>query len=167
MKREKAWKSRTLLNEITMSDGFRLTFWIYEWNDDVALRLKHRYCVRIRKLNPNGFPLLTEQIGVRVDNWNAFLDIVNRLKPTIPKTLQRVLTVLEQVYKKGRTYDEAVEIAANKLKLHQKDIRHRCTIDLGLKTSQLRKLLNNKEKLTKLVIAKFPDYEDTIREALS
>jgi len=167
MKKEQAWKSRWLLKEITMPDGFKLTFWLYEWNDDVALRFKHRYCVRIRKLNPKGFPLLTEQIGIRADNWNEFLDSANKLKPAMPKTLQRVLTVLEQVYNRGKIYDEAVEIAANKFKLHQKDIRHRCTVDLGLKASHLRKLLNNKEKLTKLVIAKFPDYEDTIRETLS
>jgi len=80
MKKEKPWKNRKLLKEITMPDGFKLTFWLYEWNDDVALRLKHRYCVRIRKLNPEGRPLLTEQIGVRIDNWNTFLDTVNKLK---------------------------------------------------------------------------------------
>jgi len=84
-----------------------------------------------------------------------------------PRTLQCILMVLELVYKRGKTYDEAAEISAKRLKLLKGDIKHRCTIDLGLKASQLRKLLNNKEKLTKSIIAKFPDYEDTIREAIS
>jgi len=80
MKKIRPWKDRRLLKEVTMPDGFKLTFWLYEWNDDVALRLKHRYCVRIIKLNPEGRPLLTEQIGVRIDNWKTFLDTVNKLK---------------------------------------------------------------------------------------
>jgi len=80
MKKERPWKNRKLLNEVTMPDGFKLTFWLYEWNDDVASKLNHRFCVRIRKLNPEGRPLQYEQIGVRVDNWNTFIDIVNKLK---------------------------------------------------------------------------------------
>jgi hypothetical protein len=79
MKKIRPWKNRKLLGEVMMTDGFRLTFWLYEWNDDVAAKLKHRYCVRIRKLNPKGLPLLTEQIGVRVDNWKTFLGTVNKL----------------------------------------------------------------------------------------
>jgi len=79
MKKERAWKSRRLLNEITMSDGFKLTFWVYEWNDDVALKLGHRFCVRILKLKPDGHNLLTEQIGIRVDNWSTFVDAINKL----------------------------------------------------------------------------------------
>lgn len=80
MKKERPWKNRKLLKETSMPDGFKLTFWLYEWNDDVALRLKHRHCVGIIKLNPAGRPLLTEQIGVRIDDWKTFLDIVNKLK---------------------------------------------------------------------------------------
>lgn len=80
MKRERPWKNRKLLNEVIMSDGFKLTFWLYEWNDNVASKLGHQFCVRILKLKPDGHNLLTEQIGVRVDNWNTFLDTVNRLK---------------------------------------------------------------------------------------
>jgi len=80
MKKERPWKDRKLLGKATMSDGFKLTFWLYEWNDDIALRLDHRFCVRIRKLTPNDRPLLTEQIGIRVDNWNTFIDAVNKLK---------------------------------------------------------------------------------------
>jgi len=79
MKRKRAWKDRRLLKEIIMSDGFKLTFWLYNWNDDVALKLGHRSCVRILKLKPDGHVLLTEQIGVRVDNWHTFVDAVNKL----------------------------------------------------------------------------------------
>jgi hypothetical protein len=79
IKKKKAWKDRRLLKEAIMSDGFKLTFWLYEWNDDVALRLGHRFCVRIIKLKPDGHVLLTEQIGIRVDNWDAFIDAVNKL----------------------------------------------------------------------------------------
>lgn len=79
MKRKRPWKNRKLLKEVTMSDGFKLTFWLYEWNDDVALKLDHRFCVRIRKLKPDGHTLLTEQIGIRVDNWDAFVDTVTKL----------------------------------------------------------------------------------------
>jgi len=80
MKKKRPWKNRKLLKEVTMPDGFKLTFWLYEWNDDVASKLKHCFCVRIRKLNPHGRPLLTEQIGIRVDNWNDFLNTVTKLK---------------------------------------------------------------------------------------
>jgi len=167
MKKERPWKSRWLLKEVAMPDQFKLTFWLYEWNDDVALRLKHRYCVRIRKLSPIGHPILTEQIGVRVDNWNTFLDTTGKLKPMIPKTIQRVLIVLEQVYKKGITYDEAVKTVAEKLHLNESTIRAYCTRDIGLTATKFRKLIQNKEETIKLVARKFPEYEDTIREALS
>ena len=79
-KRKKPWKNRCLLNEILMSDGFKLTFWLYEWNDDVALRLGHNSCVRLLKKNPAGRVLLTEQIGIRVDNWSRFIDEINSLE---------------------------------------------------------------------------------------
>jgi hypothetical protein len=88
-------------------------------------------------------------------------------KPVIPKTLLNILTVLEQVYKRGITYDEAARIAAKKLKLNEKTLKHDCTVDIGLTSRQLRKLIMNKEKLRKLVTEKFPDYEEDIREALS
>jgi hypothetical protein len=80
IKRKKPWKRRTLLKEIIMSDGFKLTFWVYEWNDDVALRLGHSSCIRILKHNPAGRFLLTEQIGIRVDNWSKFIDELNSLQ---------------------------------------------------------------------------------------
>ena len=80
MKRKRPWKSRTLLKEIVMSDGFKITFWLYEWNDDVALRLGHNSCVRILKHNPAGRFLLTEQIGIRVDNWRKFVDGLDKLQ---------------------------------------------------------------------------------------
>jgi hypothetical protein len=82
MPKKKAWKSRTLLKEITMSDGFRLGFWLYEWNDDVAVKLGHDRCLRILKRKPDGHVLMTEQIGIRVDNWSNFVDIINRLSLT-------------------------------------------------------------------------------------
>ena len=174
MRKERPWKDRKLLKEVTMSDGFKLTFWLYEWNDEVASKLKHRYCVRIRKLNPIGLPLLTEQIGVRIDNWEAFLDSVTRLKPEPlheepqpPKILRSILAVLEQVYKKEKPYDEAARIAAKSLQLSQKTIRHYCTADIGLKSKQLKKLLEYKEKLRTLLTEKFPEYEDKIKETLS
>jgi len=88
-------------------------------------------------------------------------------KPAIPKTLRNILTTLEQIYKKGKSYDEAAKIAAKKLKLDARTIRHDCTTDMGLTSKQFRKLLEHKEKLRTLIIEKFPDYEDAIREALS
>lgn len=80
MKWKKAWKDRKLLKEITMSDGFRLIFWLYEWNDDVASKLGHHSCIRITKRKPDGHVLLTEQIGIRVDNWSSFLEALNKLE---------------------------------------------------------------------------------------
>jgi len=75
--------------------------------------------------------------------------------------------VLEQIYKKGKTYDEAAKIAAKKLKLYEGTIRAMCTRNIGLTSKQFRKLLDDKEKIKTLIIEKFPDYEDTIKEALS
>jgi hypothetical protein len=63
-----------------MSDGFKLEFWRYEWNDDVATKLNHKSCIRMLKKNPAGRFLFTEQIGIREDNWTVFLDTIKSLK---------------------------------------------------------------------------------------
>lgn len=78
-KKKKPWKNRTLLKETIMTDGFRLGFWLYEWDDEVALKLGHDRCLRIRKLRSDGHVLMTEQIGIRVDNWSNFVDAINEL----------------------------------------------------------------------------------------
>jgi hypothetical protein len=62
-----------------MPDGFKITFWLYEWNDDVAIKLSHRYCIRILKTNPQGRFLFTEQIGIRQENWVEFVKAINAL----------------------------------------------------------------------------------------
>jgi hypothetical protein len=80
MRKERPWRNRRLLKEVAMPDGFKLTFWLYEWNDSVAAKLKHRFCVRIRKLNPKGLPLLTEQIGIRIDTWDTFIGEIRKLE---------------------------------------------------------------------------------------
>jgi hypothetical protein len=80
MQRKRAWKNRALLKEITMSDGFKLEFWRYEWNDDVAIKLDHTCCIRMLKKNPAGRFLFTEQIGIRADNLSFFLDAIKGLK---------------------------------------------------------------------------------------
>jgi hypothetical protein len=79
-KKKRSWKNRTLLKETVMSDGFKLGFWLYEWNDDVALKLGHDCCLRILKRKPDGHVLMTEQIGIRVDNWPNFVDVINGLR---------------------------------------------------------------------------------------
>lgn len=87
-------------------------------------------------------------------------------EPTLPKGLLNVLTVLEQIYKKDKTYEEAAAIAAKKLKITEKAIRHDCTTDLGLKSTQFRKLIQNKQRLNTLLTEKYPDYETTIKETI-
>lgn len=79
MKKECPWKERKLLKEVTMPDGFKLTFWLYTWNDDVASKLNHRFCIRIRKFNPLGRHIMSEQIGIRLDTWDTFIETVNKL----------------------------------------------------------------------------------------
>ncbi len=79
VKKDRSWKNRTLLQEIIMSDGFRLGFWLYEWKDDVASKLGHKNCIRMLKKKPDGHVLMTEQIGIRVDNWQTFLSTINNL----------------------------------------------------------------------------------------
>lgn len=85
----------------------------------------------------------------------------------IPKSLLNVLMVLDQVYKKGKTYEEATKIAAQKLKIRGKTIRHDCTTDLGLTSRRLRRIINNKQELTKLITRKFPNYGDKIKATLT
>jgi len=87
-------------------------------------------------------------------------------KPTMPKILLNILTVLEQVYKKGKTYDEAVQITAKKLKLFIGTIRAACTREIGLTSKQFRKLLKDKEKLKTLLTEKYPDYQSAINETI-
>jgi hypothetical protein len=62
-----------------MPDGFKITFWLYEWNEDVATKLGHRFCVRMLKSNPSGRFLFTEQLGVRSEDWKTFADTIKRL----------------------------------------------------------------------------------------
>ena len=88
-------------------------------------------------------------------------------EPTLPKGLLNVLTVLEQIYKKGKTYEEAATIAAKKLKITEKAIRHDCTTDLGLKSTQFRKLIQNKQRLRTIITQKYPEYETAINETIS
>jgi len=78
-KRKRAWKTRKQLSEITMPDGFKTTFWLYEWNEEVAQKLDHRFCIRILKFNPSGRFLFTEQLGIRKDNWEKFVKAINQL----------------------------------------------------------------------------------------
>jgi len=87
-------------------------------------------------------------------------------KPPIPKTLLNILTVMEQIYKKGKTYDEAVKITAKKLKLYHGTIRAACTREIGLTSNQLRKILKEKEKMKQILTEKFPEYADIIKETM-
>jgi hypothetical protein len=77
--RKRAWKSRKQLSEIIMQDGYKTSFWLYEWNEETALKLNHRFCIRILKFNPGGRFLFTEQIGVRKDNWEKFVQAINQI----------------------------------------------------------------------------------------
>ena len=66
----------------------------------------------------------------------------------------------------GKTYDEALKIAAKKLKLGADTLRHLCTINIGLTSEQLRKIITSREKVKQLLNEKFPDYIDEINKAL-
>ena len=77
--RKRAWKSRKQLSEIVMPDGYKTSFWLYEWTEETALKLNHRFCIRILKFSPSGHFLFTEQIGVRKDNWDKFVEAINQL----------------------------------------------------------------------------------------
>ncbi len=86
--------------------------------------------------------------------------------PTIPKALSNVLAAFELVYRRGKTYDEAVKIAAKRLKIGQNSLRAMCTRDLGLTSKQLREILVSAEKVKQLLIQKFPEYSAEIQKAL-
>jgi hypothetical protein len=81
--RKRPWKTRKLLSELEMPDGFRIAFWLYEWNEEVALKLNHQFCVRMLKMNPKGRFIFTEQIGVRLENWENFVKAINNLKANL------------------------------------------------------------------------------------
>jgi hypothetical protein len=88
-------------------------------------------------------------------------------KLAMPKQLLNILTVLDQVYRRGKTYDEATKIAAKKLNIKEKSIRHDCTTDMGLTSRQFNRIIKDKQRLRKLITEKYPDYTDKIREALT
>ncbi|NWF86427.1 hypothetical protein HXY32_01200 [Candidatus Bathyarchaeota archaeon] len=104
-----------------------------------------------------------ENTGMKV-HVHAFEPLYE--KSSIPKILLNILTVLEQVYNKRKTYDEAAKIVAKKLKLHEGTIRAACTRDIGLSSKQFRKLLKDKEKLKTLLTEKYPDHQNTINETI-
>jgi len=84
---------------------------------------------------------------------------------SIPKTLLKILKVLELIYK-GKTYDEAVKITAKKLDLFAGTVRAACTKDIGLTAKHFRKLIKDKKRLRTILIEKFPDYESTINKTI-
>ena len=102
----------------------------------------------------------------REDSLNVHIHSFEPLgeKPDIPKTLRNVLAVFSLIYKRGKTYDEAIKIASKKLGLGESSLRAMCSRDIGLTAQQLRKILNNSEKIKQLLTQKFPDYADTIKE---
>jgi hypothetical protein len=79
--KQRPWKNRKPLSELTMPDGYKITFWLYEWNETVSQKLGHRFCIRILKTNPQGRFLFTEQIGIRHENWEEFVKAINALPP--------------------------------------------------------------------------------------
>jgi len=87
-------------------------------------------------------------------------------KPLIPRMLESIITVLEQIYAKGKTYDEAVKIAAKKLNLNEPTMRAYCTREIGLTAKQFRKLIKDKKRLKAILTEKFPDYESTINKTI-
>ena len=102
----------------------------------------------------------------REDSLNVHIHSFESLceKPDIPRTLSNVLAVFSLVYKRGKTYDEAIKIAAKKLRLGESSLRAMCSRDLGLTAQQLRKILNSSEKIKQILTQKFPDYQDMIKE---
>jgi len=88
-------------------------------------------------------------------------------KLAMPKQLLNILTVLDQMYRKGKTYDEATKIASKKLNIKEKSIRHDCTTDMGLTSRQFNRIIKDKQKLRRLITEKFPNYTDKIRETLT
>lgn len=110
------------------------------------------------------------QTYTREDAPNVHIHLFEPLyeeKLAIPKQLLNFLTVLDQVYKKGKTYDEATKIAAKKLNIKEKSIRHDCTTDMGLTSRQFSRIIKDRTKLRKLITGRFPDYTDKIRETLT
>jgi hypothetical protein len=78
--RERPWINRKYLQELTMPDGYKITFWRYEWSEKVANELGHRFCIRLLKTNPQGRFIFTEQIGIRQENWEDFAQAINDLQ---------------------------------------------------------------------------------------
>jgi len=87
-------------------------------------------------------------------------------EPQPPKSLEKVLKVLEQIYA-GKTYGESVKIVAKKLKLYHGTVRAACTRDIGLPATKFRKLIKDKERLRVLLIEKYPEYESIIVKTIA
>ena len=104
----------------------------------------------------------------REDSLNIHIHSFEPLceKPEIPKYLQNVLEVFELIYKRSKTYDEAIKIAARRLGLGENSLRAMCTRDMGLSSQELRRILSSREKIKQLLTQKFPDYPDAIKERI-
>ena len=82
------------------------------------------------------------------------------------ETLNQILEVAELVFTKGKSYNEAVKIVAEKRKIHPATVRDKCTRRIGLTTSQFKSLLRDKKKLLTFLIEKFPNRKDIINKHL-
>ena len=93
--------------------------------------------------------------------------IRNPPSTNLPKVLQNILDVCEEVFVNGIDYGDACEIIAKRKNLAAyQTVRDACTRRIGVDTAKFRKLLENKPQLINHLSNCFPEYSDEIRKGI-
>ena len=102
----------------------------------------------------------------RENALNVHIHLFNPVRkgPELPKLLSNILIVFQLVYRRGKTYDEAVKLSAKKLGLGESSLRAMYTRDMGLTAKELRKLMVSSERVKELLVGRFPEYKNGIIE---
>ena len=109
--------------------------------------------------------------GNRVPKRTTVQSRTSRLE-NIPDTLDQVFRVCDQVWNKGKSFNDALTIVAKELEILSSTVRDKCTRLISIKgkvkvnTMMFNQFLNDRDRLIGHLTDKFPQFEKIIKERL-
>jgi len=104
-------------------------------------------------------------LGVHIHQFEQISRMkVPRLE--VPQGLIQALEVAKLIYQ-GTPYTQAFETVAKQHKIVEAAVRAKCTRKLDLNTSQFLKIVKDKKRLAAILVQRYPNNEDLIKETLA
>jgi len=104
-------------------------------------------------------------LGVHIHQFEQISRIkVPRLE--VPQGLIQALEVAKLIYQ-GTPYTQAFQTVAKQHKIVEAAVRAKCTRKLDLNTSQFLKIVKDKKRLAAILMQRYPNNEDLIKETLA